>query len=236
VLADALRGRRLGRDDQTLAAAVLARAAFELETQPQHPAVGRLGKRIDQLRHKLEDPKLAPPMLLDALRTAKGPPAILNRRPVELEPAVQQPLPPEGLPPEPGPGPSPRADAFVRPTPEQALLAELDAQLHWARARHASLLDELGLATMTIGDGPGQGIATLGPRGMIIRRDHPIVTRLLHQQPFDPFDLAFVLVALYSLLNAKTVKIDDDDEREFVGQLAQTLAMTARAGRSSPSA
>jgi hypothetical protein len=231
VLTDAVRGRRLARNDQALAAAVLARAAFELETQPKHPAIRRLGKRIEQLRRKLDDPKVAPPMLLDALRTAKASPAPPPRgeRPLELEPAVQQPLPPEALPPEPRPEPSPRADAVVRPTPEQALLAELDAQLHWARARHASLLDELGLATMTIGDGPGQGIATLGPRGIVIRRDHPIVTRLLHQQPFDPFDLAFVLVAIYSLLNARTVKIDDDDEREFVGQLAQTLTMMARA-------
>jgi hypothetical protein len=102
--------------------------------------------------------------------------------------------------------------------------------LHWARARHA-LLDELLFNHLQLrGWGPGD-IASLGREGLVLNRDHPIVARLLDQNPHDPIDLAFLLAALYSLLNYEDVEISDDDERLFVAQLAETLAAEQRAQR-----
>jgi hypothetical protein len=243
ILADAAAGRRLRREDRPIVTAALARAAVELEHHAEHPAIGRLGKRIDRLRRKLADPDRVPPMLVERLRAELQPPTAAERRdprPVESTPVAVTTL-------DAGPTDAAVATTATRPqtstdpeshapaepiearTPEQALLAEIDAELHWARTRHADLLDELGLATMTIADAPGRDIAVLGPGGIVVRREHPIVARLLGQRPFDPFDLAFVLVAVYALLNRRTDHVVDDDERAFVDHLAEALVLVTRA-------
>src|SRR5690606_4431029 len=226
-LYDGLVGRTLGQalagDDRPRAAADLAQADVELDDAREHPAVARLGKRIHKLRTKLSNPKVVSPALRLSLRRAEPMPTAEETG--EDDDAIVS----GGAPPLPEPAAVPTTPAPASPpTPEQALLAELDAELHWARARHGSLLDELGLVTMTIGEAPGQGITSLGPKGIVVRRDHPIVARLLQQQTFDPFDLAFVLVGVYALLNDRHERIADDDERAFVHQLAETLVMVTR--------
>ena len=210
-LADHLRRRRF-RDAQRVQAELwLARAAVELEEHEQHPAIGRLGNRVPRLRTKLDDPVLVSPMFRDAVLDVKVPPATSSESRVET-PAPE------------APQDAPRENT-AHPSPAQALLAEIHAELHWARARHQNLLDELGMASLTIAQAPGQALAVVVGRSIVVRSDHPIVARLLTQERFDPFDLAFVLVAIYSLLNDRAPQIRDDDERAFIHQLSEALVL-----------
>ena len=62
-----------------------------------------------------------------------------------------------------------------------------------------------------------------------INREHPLVARLLAQDPFDPIDLAFVVASIYTLMNHAAEDITDDDERVFVAQLAESLVLAQRA-------
>jgi hypothetical protein len=136
---------------------------------------------------------------------------------------AEPPSPPE-------PAPAPKLE-----TPEQRLLGALWDQLQWARAHHAEVLDELSLSRLQLIHTGASSIAELRFPGIAVNADHPLVTRLLEQDPHDLFDLSFVVAAIYTLMNHHAEEITDDHERQFVGQLAETLALTVRADRREPS-
>lgn len=115
----------------------------------------------------------------------------------------------------------------VRPTPEQALIAAVRAELEWVRARHGTLLERLRLDRLAIGTGPQPGIAIF-ERGLVLQRRHPLIARqlarLAEDQPVDPIDLMFIVSAVYTVMNAAAEEIDADDEQAFVARMAENLA------------
>lgn len=125
------------------------------------------------------------------------------------------------------------ASATVELTPEQRLLAALRAELEWARARHGTLLDALGLDRLAIGDARGGGIVAF-ERGIMVQRGHPLVARMLERLAaggaIDPIELSFVASAAYTVMNAIAEEIDAEDERAFVTRLAESLVLGLGAG------
>ena len=115
----------------------------------------------------------------------------------------------------------------IERTPEQQLLAALRAELAWARARHGTLLDALGLDRLTVGEVRGGGIVVFDG-GIVVQRRHPLVTRMLDRLTaggaIDAIELTFVVSALYSVMNKIAEHIDAVDERAFVARLAESLA------------
>ncbi|MCA9684790.1 MAG: hypothetical protein KC457_21575, partial [Myxococcales bacterium] len=235
------RSNKLSSADQDRLLLYLAHAAHHLAIAGRDgEAIRRLGKRVPRLLAKLDE--TVPPVLRDAAAkrgapTPDAPPPATPRVPEVSQAAADvpqaQPTEPEVQPeirPEQAPEPALQQAVPARPIdPEQVLIAALYEQLRWARARHGSLLDELGLAQLRIGTTPGNAIVDPGRRALVVRRDHPIVARLLAQAEggadLDPIDLSFVVAATYTLMNIVAEAIDDDDERAFVADLAQALAL-----------
>lgn len=114
----------------------------------------------------------------------------------------------------------------VERTAEQRLLAALRAELAWARERHGSLLDALGLDRLTVGDARGGGLVAF-ERGIVVQRAHPLVARMLERLAaggaVDPIELCFVVSAAYTVMNEIAEEIDAEDERAFVARLAESL-------------
>jgi hypothetical protein len=112
-------------------------------------------------------------------------------------------------------------------TPEQGLLAALRAELAWARERHGTLLDALGLDRLTVGDTRVGGLVAF-ERGIVVQRWHPLVVRMLERLAaggaVDPIELSFVVSSAYTLMNEIAEEIDAEDERAFVARLAESLA------------
>jgi hypothetical protein len=77
--------------------------------------------------------------------------------------------------------------------------------------------------------GDGAAIVRIQPAGIVLDANHRLIRRLLGQDPHDRFDLAFAVAAVYTQMNHFAEQITDDDEREFVAQLAQTLALSLQA-------
>lgn len=121
----------------------------------------------------------------------------------------------------------------IEPTPEQRLLAALREELGWARARHGSLLDTLGLDRLAIGEGAGSGIAVFDA-GIVLQRRHPLVERILRRLgadgEIDAIDLMFVVSTVYTLMNEVAEAIDAEDERAFVARMAESLALGLAVG------
>lgn len=116
-------------------------------------------------------------------------------------------------------------------TPEQRLLAVLRAELAWARERHGSLLDTLGLDRLALGEFAGGGIAAFDA-GIVVQRKHPLVLRMLRRlaggAEVDAIDLSFLVSTVYTLMNEVAEEIDADDERAFVARMAESLALGLR--------
>lgn len=187
--------------------------------------LGSIGKPLEQLKGALAG------LVSPAMRKARAPvvPArevvkvVVEERPVvvakpvvaavKVERAAVVPAVPEKL------------------GPEQALIAAVKVELEWARARHGSLLDAVGLDQLTIGEAPGGGIAVFS-MGIVLQRKHPLVDRLLKRRAaggeIDPVDLTFVVSAVYTLMNELEDAIDAEDERAFVGRMAESLALGLR--------
>jgi hypothetical protein len=117
--------------------------------------------------------------------------------------------------------------AAAEQAPEHRLLAALRAELAWARARHGTLLDALGLDRLAVGDVRGGGLVAFD-RGIVVQRWHPLVSRMLERLAaggaVDPIALTFVVSAAYTLMNEIAEEIDAEDERAFVARLAESLA------------
>ncbi len=220
---------RIEKYDRDRAFELLAWAAVGFERHAD--GLRGHGKHGIALRKAVDE--IVPPSLRAALRRR------LDRQ-SEPEP---EPEPEPQAPPEPqvaAPASTPKSIAVDRSepapvvaapsTPEQRLLAAIYEQLHWARARH-DLLDELLLDSMRISSWGAGEIAGVDRHLLALNRDHPIVARVLGQDPHDPIDLSFLVAALYSLLNYEAEEIRDEHEREFVGQFAEALALAARAQR-----
>jgi hypothetical protein len=127
------------------------------------------------------------------------------------------------------------AELSARPsTPEQALIKAVHQNLSWAHARHGSALGRFGLDRLCLGSPPGAAIAGMGARGLEVRADHPLVSRMLADHArlgdFDPIDLAFVTAAMFTVLNYDAEEIADDDERAYVAHLVEALAVAVHAG------
>jgi hypothetical protein len=219
-LAEQLRASKLSAKDREHALAYLswANACF---ASGQHPALDKLGKHVTTLRSLTST--LVAPILRDAVAHRK----------VQSAPAAPPDPAPERAPePEAGPAPQPPISTPPRSAPER-LLAALYEQLQWARGRHGDVLDQLRLARLELLDLHETGdasIARIQMSGIAVNTGHPLVARLLAPGPIDPIDLTFVVAAIYTLMNHVAEDITDDDERVFVAQLAETLALSLRTG------
>ncbi|PRP92785.1 hypothetical protein ENSA5_46970 [Enhygromyxa salina] len=213
-----------------------------------------VGKRVKLLRQLASE--VVPPTLRDALAARGGTPGELNpASDPDPDPEAEPEPEPE---PEPKPLADPEPTARAEParsaqpptaeavvpaavampeaqaapsSPRERLLGAVHEQLRWARERHKDLLDELRLAHLDLIHTDEPTIAEVRLTGIALHRNHPLVARLLGQDPHDPIDLAFVVATIYTLMNHSATKITDDDERVFVGQLAETLALSLRAMR-----
>jgi hypothetical protein len=96
------------------------------------------------------------------------------------------------------------------------------------------VLDQLRLARLELvvpDDDADSSIARIRMTGIAVNVRHPLVARLLAphlEDRLDPIDLTFVVAAIYTLMNHFAEDITDDDERVFVAQLAETLALSVR--------
>ena len=121
----------------------------------------------------------------------------------------------------------------IEPTPEQRLLAALREELGWARARHGSLLDTLGLDRLAIGEGAGGGVAVFDA-GIVLQRRHPLVERILRRLgadgEIDAIDLMFVVSAVYTLMNEVAEAIDAEDEAALACGLIRDPGRTREPG------
>ena len=126
------------------------------------------------------------------------------------------------------PGVTPASEPTPPPTPEQALIRIVRAELEWARARHGELLERLALDRLAIGTDARPGLA-LFDAGVVLQRRHPLVARALADlaagRSVDPIDLTFMVSAIYTLMNAVTDDIGADDEQAFIHRLAQSLEL-----------
>jgi hypothetical protein len=204
----------VSKADRDCALEYLAWAAHKLDGKPLRGH----GKQARALQQALD--RVVPPTLRTSVR------AHIHEAPEPAPEPVPE-LPPELIP---APTPVPQQYPTVATTPEQRLLAGVYEQLHWARARH-DLLDELLLSHLELVHRGSGELASLDHNVLSLNRDHPIVARLLGQDPHDPIDLAFLLGHLYSLINYQDEEISDDDERMFVAQLAETLTLSRRSQR-----
>lgn len=180
--------------------------------------LGRLGKQFDRLRALLQE--IVPPTLRDALQ---GTPST---------PSEPDPPPPEPQAPAPEPATEPIITEPPPPLdPPARLLAALEEQLRWARHRHRRVLGELRLDHIELRATQTDAIAEVQLIGVAVNVRHPLIERLLAQDPIDRYDLAFAVAAIYALLNRVAEDITDDDEREFVAQLTEGLVLAMRAER-----
>lgn len=234
-LAHALDKRRLPGKDHERALAYLAWVdhQFELESEELAEVFG-VGKHGAELRSLVT--KLVPPTLRDTMRRRGGGgerAAALDRPPTPAPEVAPTPIasPTRVATSEPVAAPAPRPPAEPRPdlSPSERLLVAISEQLRWARARHGNLLDELRLAHLEIQTGDGKMIVRIQPAGIVLDANHSLIHRLLGQDPHDRFDLAIAVAAVYTQMNHVAEQITDDDEREFVAQLAETLALSLQA-------
>ncbi|PRQ08580.1 hypothetical protein [Enhygromyxa salina] len=93
------------------------------------------------------------------------------------------------------------------------------------------MLDQLRLAHLELRDTGDDTIAKIRMSDIAVNTGHPLVARLLAStsDALDPIDLTFVVAAIYTLINHYAEEVTDDDERVFVAQLAETLALSQRA-------
>jgi hypothetical protein len=214
--------------EQALAWLVEIDAEFRREGDPLLESVG---KPLEQLREALDE--IISPALRRAMARARA--AEQPKPQVAVEPV--KPVEPT-KPAEPvqavAPAPSTAQPATLDPPmidPPTMLLNSLRAELEWVRARHGALLDRLGLDRLRIAAGKS-GIAVF-ERGVVLQREHPLVARqlaaLAQGRDVDPIDMAFLVSAVFTLMNAVAEEIDANDEAAFVGHMAETLAL-ARLG------
>ena len=173
---------------------------------------------------------LTPPSLRESLKRSLEPePEPEPEAPVvEPEPSVEASPASEGAEPEPAAPVEPAAPAPVEHTPHERLLAAVYEQLHWARARHGDLLDELRLSGLALHYFDASRVCELRVSGVALNQGHPLVARLLRQDPFDLIDLSFLVAAVYTLMNDLAEEITNDHERDFVDQLAESLALISQ--------
>jgi hypothetical protein len=218
-LAHAASNRRLPGKDHERALAYLAWTdhVFEAESDAL-TEVFAAGKHGAELRGLVA--KLVPPTLRDTLRrrVVAAPPVV--------EPVVSVPEAVAPAPVAPKPETPSRVEARPNLSPSERLLAAISEQLRWARARHGNLLDELRLAHLELQSGDGRAIVRITPAGIVLDGEHPLIRRLIAQDPHDRCDLAFAVAAVYTQMNHFAEQITDADEREFVAQLAETLALS----------
>jgi hypothetical protein len=224
-LAHALGNRRLPGKDQERALAYLAFVdhQFELESE-QLAEVFAAGKHGAELRSLVS--KLVPPTLRDTMRrrvSASEP--VASEQSITFEAEVTPTPEPTPAVVATTPEPAPRPNL----SPSERLLVAISEQLRWARARHGNLLDELRLAHLELQAGDGSLLVQILPAGIVLDANHRLIRRLLGQDPHDRFDLAFAVAAVYTQMNHFAEQITDDDEREFVAQLAETLALSVQA-------
>jgi hypothetical protein len=206
----------VSKADHARALEYLSWAAAKLDSNP----LSAHGKHAIALTYALD--RVVPSSVRRLVQGVKPKPKPVEREPEpKLEPA---PTPtPAAMPSAPE---APKQWPTTPTTPEQRLLAAVYEQLHWARSRHP--LVELLLNNLQLRAGmPATELARSERRVLALNPTHPIVARLLGQDPHDPIDLAFLLAALYSYLNYEAEEISDDDERLFVARLAETLAVSA---------
>jgi hypothetical protein len=235
-LAHALGNRRLPGKDHERALAYLAWVDYQFEAETEElTEVFAVGKHGAELRTLVG--KLVPPTLRDTLRRR-----VVEDKPApapEVAPTPAQPPPeaPAAVAPTPiVTPPTPAASPEPRPilSPSERLLIAVSEQLRWARARHGNLLDELRLAHLELKAGDGAAIVQIQPAGIVLDANHSLIRRLLGQDPHDRFDLAFAVAAVYTQMNHFAEQITDADEREFVAQLAETLALSLQAAPAQP--
>jgi len=229
-LARQLRSGRLPGEQREGALARLVAADAAL-AGAHEPALARLGKPLAQLRAALEE------LVSPALRRERGAPGSSRAtgeaaRPAARATTTERPSPASRASGS-GAGSEASPTAAVERTPEQRLLAALRAELEWARARHGTLLDALGLDRLAIGEARGGGIVAF-ERGIMVQRGHPLVARMLERLAaggaIDPIELSFVASAAYTVMNAIAEEIDAEDERAFVTRLAESLVLGLGAG------
>ncbi len=183
--------------------------------------LGSIGKPLEQLQAALAG--IVSPALRKA-RAARPAPRLVARPVVTAEPAKRVAAAPELA-------PASGVVAASKLEPEPRLLAAVRAELAWARARHGSLLDALGLDRLAVGEAAGGGVAVFAA-GVLLQRRHPLVERMLKRLAaggeVDPIDLSFVVCAVYRLMNEVAEEIDAEDERAFVGRMAESLALGLR--------
>ncbi|KIG16935.1 hypothetical protein DB30_03919 [Enhygromyxa salina] len=223
-LAKQLETKRLSAKDRERALEYLSWASVCFE-RGQTDGLGGLGKHVDSLRELLRTQ--VPPTLRNAARQE---PATVAAPPPKPAPTPAPTPASETTAPAADPAPPPTTEPH---TPSERLLAALYEQLQWARARHGDVLDQLRLAHLELLDTGDDAIAKIRMSGIAVNTQHPLVARLLAPtralDPIDPIELAFVVAAIYTLMNHFAQEITDDDERVFVAQLAETLALSVRA-------
>lgn len=184
------------------------------ESIADEPLLRELGKPFERLRAALRE--LAPP----TLRKAKG----RKAEPVaKVEPAKVEAAKVEAAKVEPEPE--------VVLSPEQRFIGIVRAELEWARARHGELLEKLGLDRLALGTDNKAGIVHFD-RGIVLHRRHPLVARQIDRlaaggEP-EPIDMAFLVSAIYTLMNEVAQEIDATDEQAYVARLAESLALALR--------
>jgi hypothetical protein len=219
-------GGRLSANDreQALAWLVGVDPAFRREGDP---VIDGIGKPLERLRVALD--QIISPALRRSMARARAAEQPSQARTPPVVASVIEPPPPAAVIQQQPPPAVVAPPAVIEP--ESLLLASLHAELEWARARHGTLLDRLGLDRLRIGSGkPGLAVFE---RGIVLQRQHPLVARQLARlaegRDVDPIDLAFLVSNVFTVMNAAAEEIDADDERAFVGHMAQTLAL-ARLG------
>jgi len=226
MLAKQLRAGRFSAEERERVLARLVEVDAAL-TEARESLLGSIGKPLEQLQAALVG------IVSPAMRKVRAPvvPAVVK---VPVKKIVERPVAVEK------PAVVARAVVVEKPVveagatamvPRQVLLAAVREELAWARERHGSLLETLGLAQLMIGEVPGGGIAAFSG-GIVLQRRHPLVDRmltgLLAGEAIDPIDLSFVVSAVYTLMNEVAEEIDAEDERAFVGRMAESLALGLR--------
>jgi hypothetical protein len=116
------------------------------------------------------------------------------------------------------------ADDGAPEGPEHRLLAAIEGELAWARARHGELLERLRVDEAS----EQPGIAWYAD-GVALQRRHPLVARQLARlaagKPADPIDVVFLASAVFTVMNAVAEAIVADDEQAFIAALAAKLAL-----------
>jgi hypothetical protein len=236
-LAKQLRAGKFSADERERVQARLVEVDAALESS-REALLGSIGKPLEQLKAALAG--IVSPALRKARAEARREvvePKVAESRVVAKKVAETTIVEPRGVASAPVGvavpvvAPAPVVAPVYERTPEQKLLAVLRAELEWARERHGSLLDTLGLDRLALGEFVGGGIAAFDA-GIVVQRRHPLVLRMLRRlgggAEVDPIDLSFLVSTVYTLMNEVAEEIDADDERAFVARMAESLALGLR--------